>query len=200
MAILRASKNSCSQIRQAHMEQPQMAADQTSPNDRALFEPSPSKRPRLDVVSSGSPRASVSPDDGRAPSADGNWLSERDFIRTLELVDRSAAELEAAEARARELEAQHKELLEHASEKFEAAQALIRSAEERALRAEAHSDTVEERAKRAEARAREAEQRALAAEARAKEAEDRSKVDREWLVRLQDAIEQFASRRGQTSS
>jgi hypothetical protein len=133
----------------------------------------PGRRPRLDVVNN-QPAANDSP---RPAQPDTNWLSEQDFMRTLELVDKACHDLRASEERVRMLEVQREELLQHAEEKFEAAQDLIRSAEERAARAEGWAKHLEERT--------------IRAEARAIEAEERSNADREWLIRIQRAIERF---------
>ena len=138
-------------------------------------------RPKLDIVA-GRPSTESAATDASSPDAqpEGNWLSERDFMRTLELVDQACQDLTASEERVRKLEAEHEELLQHAAEKFDEAQDLIRSAEERALRAEEWARSLEERTARAEARAIEAEERANA--------------QQEWLARIQRSIERFGGR------
>jgi hypothetical protein len=171
------------------------ATDLNFDTDEDLTNALAQRRMRLDVISNSGPKAPAEATNGQAAPT---WLSERDFARTLELVDRAAEDLEVAERRIRELEVQHETLLQHANEKFDAAQSLVRAAEERALRAEAHSESLEERARRAEARSREFEERALRAETRAKDAEEQSRVDREWLLRIQRSVEQFANRRGES--
>ena len=94
--------------------------------------------------------------------------SERDWVKTLYLVDQAADALTAAEDRIRELEARQEELVQRAAEEIKTAQAMIQAAETRAVRAEA----------------------------RAREAEERSRTDREWLMRIHDAMEQLAVPRG----
>jgi chromosome segregation ATPase len=106
--------------------------------------------------------------------ASGNWLSERDFKRTLDLVDRTCQELRASEERAEQLKATSDEMLQDAEKRLEAAQEHIQQAEERAVRAEDWSRHVEDRAVRADARAIEAERRAHALE--------------EWADSIQGAI------------
>jgi hypothetical protein len=179
------------------MEQRAAAADLNFEDDEELTNALAQRRMRLDVISNSAQKA---PGDAANGQGTPTWLSERDFARTLELVDRAAEDLEVAERRIRELEAQHETLLNHANEKFDAAQALVRAAEERALRAEAHSESLDERARRAEARARDFEERALRAESRAKDAEEQSRIDRDWLLRIQRSVEQFATRRGEAPS
>jgi hypothetical protein len=139
-----------------------------------------SVRPKLDVVAARSlvePAANDAMPLGPVRGEAENWLSERDFMRTLELVDRACHDLKVSEERVRTLEARHEELLQHAAEKFDEAQDLIRAAEERALRAEQWAKSLEDRTVRAETRAIEAEERAKAQE--------------EWLARIQRAIERF---------
>jgi hypothetical protein len=142
-----------------------------------------SVRPKLDVVAArpaAEPAANDSvPQPQQQRGEAGSWLSERDFMRTLELVDRACHDLKVSEERVRTLEARHEELLQHAAEKFDEAQDLIRAAEERASRAEQWAKSLEERTIRAEARAIEAEERCNAQE--------------EWLGRIQRAIERFNS-------
>ena len=98
------------------------------------------------------------------PFGDRNGPSERDWVKTLYLVDQAADALTAAEDRIRELEARNEEIVHRAAEELKAAQAMIQAAETRALRAET----------------------------RAREAEERSRTDREWLMRIHDAMEQLA--------
>jgi hypothetical protein len=99
---------------------------------------------------------------------DRNGPSERDWVKTLYLVDQAADALTAAEDRIRELEARNEEIVQRAAEELKAAQTMIQAAETRALRAET----------------------------RAREAEERSRTDREWLMRIHDAMEQLAVPRG----
>jgi hypothetical protein len=99
---------------------------------------------------------------------DRNGPSERDWVKTLYLVDQAADALTAAEDRIRELEARNEEIVQRAGEELKAAHAAIQAAETRALRAET----------------------------RAREAEERSRTDREWLMRIHDAMEQLAVPRG----
>ncbi|HEX2724257.1 MAG TPA: hypothetical protein VHN20_00390 [Beijerinckiaceae bacterium] len=99
---------------------------------------------------------------------DRNGPSERDWVKTLYLVDQAADALTAAEDRIRELEARNEEIVQRAGEELKAAHTAIQAAETRALRAET----------------------------RAREAEERSRTDREWLMRIHDAMEQLAVPRG----
>lgn len=151
------------------------------PASPAPSEPVATTRAKLDVLA-GRSSARTAANDASPPDAqpEGNWLSERDFMRTLELVDRACHDLKVSEERVRRLETEHEELLQHAAEKFDEAQDLIRSAEERALRAEQWARSLEERTEQAEARAIEAEERANA--------------QQEWLARIQRSIERFGPR------
>ncbi len=138
-------------------------------------------RPRLDVVAARPPAEPAANDTSApVPQPQENWLSEQDFMRTLELVDRACHDLKASEERVRKLEADHERLLEHAAKKFEEAQELIHLAEERAEFAEQWARSLEERTARAEARAAEAEERANAQE--------------EWLARIKRSIERVGTR------
>ena len=87
--------------------------------------------------------------------------TERDWVKTLYLVDQAADALRAAEERIRDLEARNEELVQRATDELKAAQAMVQAAETRAMRAET----------------------------RAKEAEERARVDRDWLMRIHDAME-----------
>jgi len=87
--------------------------------------------------------------------------SERDWVKTLYLVDQAADALRAAEERIRDLESRNEELVQRATDELKAAQSMVQAAEMRAMRAET----------------------------RAKEAEERAKVDRDWLMRVHDAME-----------
>ena len=138
-------------------------------------------RPRFDVVEVPPAKEPAANDTlPPAPHREENWLSEQDFIRTLELVDRACHDLKASEERVRILEADREQLLKHAAEKFEEAQDIIQSAEERAVFAEQWARSLEERTARAEARAAEAEERANAQE--------------EWLARIKRSIERVGTR------
>jgi hypothetical protein len=92
---------------------------------------------KLDVVG-GTPSPPQSTPAADAEQTDGpnEWLSERDFTRTLELVDRTCQELRASETRAEQLRAQLDEARRRSEEQLEAAYERIRCAEERALLAE----------------------------------------------------------------
>ena len=134
--------------------------------------------PKLEIVG-GTPRPASAPQpEPQDYQAQTEWLSERDFTRTLELVDRTCKELRTSEARADQLKAKLDATLQDTEEKLEAAEERIRRAEERAVRAEAWAKHVEERAVQAEARATEAEQRADALE--------------EWADTIQGAIEELS--------
>jgi hypothetical protein len=138
----------------------------------------PGKPPKLEIVG-GTPRpASALPAAPEEHQAQTEWLSERDFTRTLELVDRTCKELRASEARADQLRGKLDAMRQETEEKLEAAEERIRRAEERAMRAEDWAKHVEERAVRAEARATEAEQRADALE--------------EWADTIQGTIEELS--------
>jgi hypothetical protein len=113
-------------------------------------------------------RLAFPPDDDRhEPITERPGPSERDWVKTLYLVDQASDALRVAEERIRELEARNEDLVHRAADEMKSAQALIHAAETRALRAEA----------------------------RAKEAEDRARIDREWLLRIHDAMEQFGAPR-----
>ena len=102
------------------------------------------------------------------PVADRRGPSERDWVKTLYLVDQAADALRAAEERIRDLEARNEELVQRATDELKAAQSMVHAAEARASRAEA----------------------------RAQEAEDRARVDRDWLMRIHDAMESLHAPRG----
>ena len=87
--------------------------------------------------------------------------TERDWVKTLYLVDQASDALRAAEERIRDLEARNEELVQRATDELKAAQSMVHAAETRAMRAET----------------------------RAKEAEDRARVDRDWLLRIHEAME-----------
>jgi hypothetical protein len=87
--------------------------------------------------------------------------SERDWVKTLYLVDQASDALRAAEERIRDLEARNEELVQRATDELKAAQSMVHAAETRAMRAET----------------------------RAKEAEERARVDRDWLLRIHEAME-----------
>jgi chromosome segregation ATPase len=113
-------------------------------------------------------RLAFPPDEERSEAfGDRKGPSERDWVKTLYLVDQAAEALRAAEERIRDLEARNEELVHRATDELKAAQGMVNAAETRALRAEA----------------------------RAKEAEERAKVDREWLMRVHDAMEQVSTPR-----
>jgi hypothetical protein len=136
------------------------------------------KPPKLEIVG-GTPRPiSAPPAEPHEYQAQTEWLSERDFTRTLELVDRTCKELRASEVRADQLRGKLDAMRQKTEEKLEAAEERIRRAEERAVRAEDWGKHVEERAILAEARATEAEQRADALE--------------EWADTIQGAIEELS--------
>ena len=113
------------------------------------------------------------PEEAHTP---GEWLSHGDFVRTLELVDRTCRELKASEARLQKLTAKYEELEQHTEGRLEAAQEQIRSLQERAAQAEEWARHLKDRAARAEARAIEAEERADALE--------------EWADNIQAVIEE----------
>jgi hypothetical protein len=106
-------------------------------------------------------------EDRHEPAPERPGPSERDWVKTLYLVDQASDALRIAEERIRELEARNEELVQRAADDLKSAQSMIHAAETRALRAEA----------------------------RAKEAEDRARIDREWLMRIHDAMEQFGAPR-----
>ena len=136
------------------------------------------KPPKLEIVG-GTPRPiSAPPAEPHEKQARTEWLSERDFTRTLELVDRTCKELRASEARADQLSGKLDALRQETERKLEAAEERIRRAEERAVRAEDWAKHVEERAIRAEARASESEQRADSLE--------------EWADSIQAVIEELS--------
>jgi len=125
-------------------------------------------RPRIDGPKTGLEgldnvlRLAFPPEEPAADAAGGaRGPSERDWVKTLYLVDQAADALRAAEERIRELEARNEELVQRAADELKAAQAMVHAAETRAMRAET----------------------------RAKEAEERARVDRDWLMRIHDAME-----------
>jgi chemotaxis protein histidine kinase CheA len=113
-------------------------------------------------------RLAFPPEDGADPAAERRGPSERDWVKTLYLVDQAADALRAAEERIRDLEARNEELVRRATDDLKAAQTMVHAAETRAVRAEA----------------------------RAKEAEDRARADRDWLLRIHDAMENLHAPRG----
>ena len=113
-------------------------------------------------------RLAFAPDEDRhEPIPERPGPSERDWVKTLYLVDQASDALRVAEERIRELENRNEELIRRAADELKSVQAMLHAAETRALRAEA----------------------------RAKEAEDRARIDREWLLRIHDAMEQFGAPR-----
>ncbi len=124
-------------------------------------------RPRVDGPKTGLEgldnvlRLAFPQEDAAEPAADRRGLSERDWVKTLYLVDQASDALRAAEERIRDLEARNEELVQRATDELKAAQSMVHAAESRAMRAEA----------------------------RAKEAEDRARVDRDWLLRIHEAME-----------
>jgi hypothetical protein len=107
-------------------------------------------------------RLAFPPEGGAEPGADPRkGPTERDWVKTLYLVDQAADALRAAEERIRDLEARNEELVQRATDELKAAQTMVHAAETRAMRAET----------------------------RAKEAEERARVDRDWLMRIHDAME-----------
>jgi hypothetical protein len=111
-------------------------------------------------------RLAFPPDEAADPVVRGP--SERDWVKTLYLVDQAADALRAAEERIRELETRNEELVQRATDELKAAQSMVHAAETRAMRAET----------------------------RAKEAEERARVDRDWLLRIHDAMENLHAPRG----
>ncbi len=103
------------------------------------------------------------PPEETADGVDRKGPTERDWVKTLYLVDQAADALRAAEERIRDLEARNEELVQRATDELKAAQSMVHAAETRAMRAET----------------------------RAKEAEERARVDRDWLMRIHDAREQL---------
>jgi DNA repair exonuclease SbcCD ATPase subunit len=101
------------------------------------------------------------PPEESGESGDRKGPSERDWVKTLYLVDQAADALRAAEERIKDLEARNEELVQRATDELKAAQSMVQAAESRAMRAET----------------------------RAKEAEERARVDRDWLMRIHDAME-----------
>jgi hypothetical protein len=132
-------------------------------------------RPRIDGQKTGLEgldnvlRLAFPPEEG-AEGPDRKGPSERDWVKTLYLVDQAADALRAAEERIRDLEARNEELVHRATDELKAAQSMVQAAESRAMRAET----------------------------RAKEAEERARVDRDWLMRIHEAMEHLHSvpRRG----
>ena len=107
-------------------------------------------------------RLAFPPEDGGVEQGDPRkGPTERDWVKTLYLVDQAADALRAAEERIRDLEARNEELVQRATDELKAAQSMVQAAESRAMRAET----------------------------RAKEAEERARVDRDWLMRIHDAME-----------
>lgn len=106
-------------------------------------------------------RLAFPPEEGADPGVDRKGPTERDWVKTLYLIDQAADALRAAEERIRDLESRNEELVQRATDELKAAQSMVHAAEARANRAEA----------------------------RAKEAEERAKVDRDWLMRIHDAME-----------
>jgi hypothetical protein len=123
-------------------------------------------RPRIDGQKTGLEgldnvlRLAFPPEEG-PDAADRKGPTERDWVKTLYLVDQAADALRAAEERIKDLEARNEELVQRATDELKAAQSMVQSAETRAMRAET----------------------------RAKEAEERARVDRDWLMRIHDAME-----------
>jgi hypothetical protein len=125
-------------------------------------------RPRLDNQKTGLEgldnvlRLAFPQEDGTDPGVDPRkGPTERDWVKTLYLVDQAADALRAAEERIRDLEGRNEELVQRATDELKAAQTMVHAAETRAARAET----------------------------RAKEAEERARVDRDWLMRIHDAME-----------
>jgi hypothetical protein len=124
-------------------------------------------RPRIESPKSGLEgldnvlRLAFPPEESAEGGADRKGPSERDWVKTLYLVDQAAEALRAAEERIRDLEARNEDLVQRATDELKAAQSMVQAAETRAMRAEA----------------------------RAKEAEERARVDRDWLMRIHDAME-----------
>ena len=106
-------------------------------------------------------RLAFPPEESAEQGPDRKGPSERDWVKTLYLVDQAADALRAAEERIRDLEGRNEELVHRATDELKAAQSMVQAAEMRAMRAET----------------------------RAKEAEERAKVDRDWLMRIHDAME-----------
>ena len=123
-------------------------------------------RPRIDGHKTGLEgldnvlRLAFPPEESGDP-ADRKGPTERDWVKTLYLVDQAADALRAAEERIRDLEARNEELVQRATDELKAAQSMVQAAETRAMRAET----------------------------RAKEAEERARVDRDWLMRIHEAME-----------
>ena len=113
-------------------------------------------------------RLAFPPEEAADAPADRKGPSERDWVKTLYLVDQAADALRAAEERIRDLEARNEELVQRATDELKAAQSMVHAAETRAMRAET----------------------------RAKEAEERARVDRDWLLRIHDAMESLHAPRG----
>ena len=101
----------------------------------------------------------------RAFQNSGQESAEPDtaWIRTFELVERTAEALRAAEDRIRDLEARYDELVRVTTDEVNAARAKVEAAEARARAAEAVADDIE----------------------------DRGKVNRDWLVRVRDGLERL---------
>src|SRR5688572_19067996 len=107
-------------------------------------------------------RLAFAPEDDReTPPADRPGPSERDWVKTLYLVDQASDSLRTAEERIRALESRNDELVRRAADELKSAQSMIHAAETRALRAET----------------------------RARDADDRARLDREWLLRVHDDLE-----------
>ena len=124
-------------------------------------------RPRVDNQKTGLEgldnvlRLAFPPEEPADHGVDRKGPTERDWVKTLYLVDQAADALRAAEERIRDLEARNEELVHRATDELKAAQTMVHAAETRAMRAET----------------------------RAKEAEERARVDRDWLMRIHDAME-----------
>lgn len=106
-------------------------------------------------------RLAFPPDEPGEHGPDRKGPTERDWVKTLYLVDQAADALRAAEERIRDLEARNEELVQRATDELKAAQSMVKAAEARANRADE----------------------------RAKAAEDQARVDRDWLMRIHDAME-----------
>jgi hypothetical protein len=145
------------------MEQARRAPRRDAADDRRT-------RPRIDGQKTGLEgldnvlRLAFPPEEG-PEGADRKGPTERDWVKTLYLVDQAADALRAAEERIRDLEGRNEELVHRATDELKAAQSMVQAAESRAMRAET----------------------------RAKEAEERARVDRDWLMRIHDAMEHLHS-------
>ena len=117
-------------------------------------------------------RLAFPPEEPADNVADRRGPSERDWVKTLYLVDQASDALRVAEERIRELEARNEELVQRATDELKAVQSMVHAAETRAMRAET----------------------------RAKEAEERARVDRDWLLRIHDAMENLHAPRGRDTA